>query len=56
MDKFTILALPNYRNFVSESKQFVRSGMGTMDSIMALKDHSSLKFVYGSHFLGQSEV
>lgn len=54
MGKFTTLALPKYRNFVYESKQFVRSGMSTMDSIMALKDHSSFKFVYGSNFLGQS--
>ena len=28
--------------------------MGTMDSIMALKDHSTFKFVHGSWFPGQS--
>ena len=55
MDKFSTLASPNCRNFVSGSKRFVRSGMGTMDSIMALKDHSAFKFVHGSRFPGQSK-
>jgi hypothetical protein len=55
MDKFSTLASPNCRNFVSGSKHFLRSGMGTMDSIMALKDHYAFKFVHGSRFPGQSE-
>src|ERR1700737_852172 len=54
IDKFNTLASPNCRNFVSGSKRFVHSGMGTMDSIMALKDHSAFKFVHGSRFPGQS--
>ena len=53
MDKFSTLASPNYRNFVSGSKRFVCSGMGRMDSIMALKDHSDFKYVHGSRFPGQ---
>jgi hypothetical protein len=55
MDKYSILASPNCRNFVSGSKRFVCSGMGTMDSIMALKDHSGFKYVHGSRFPGQSK-
>ena len=55
MDKFSLLASPNCCNFVSGSKRFVRSGMETMDSIMALKDHYTFKFVYGSWFPGQSK-
>ena len=55
MDKFSTLASPNYRNFVSGSKRFVHSGMGTMDSIMALKDHSGFKYVHDSRFPEQSK-
>jgi hypothetical protein len=55
MDKFSTLASPNCRNYVSGSKRFVRSMMDTMDSIMALKDHSSFKYVHGRRFLGQSK-
>jgi hypothetical protein len=55
MDKFNTLASPNCRNFVYGSKRFLRSEMGTMDSIMALKDHSAFKFVHGSRFPGQSK-
>ena len=54
MDKFNTLASPNCGNFVSNSKRFVHSGMGTMDSIMAFKDHSRFKYVHDSRFLGQS--
>ena len=52
MDKFSTLASPHCRNFISRSKRFLRSGMGT---IMALKDHSTFKFVHSSRFLGQSK-
>ena len=31
-------------------KRFVRSGIGTMDEIMTLKDHSAIKFIHGSRF------
>ena len=55
MDKFSTLASPNCRNFVSGSKRFVRSGMSTMDSIMALKDQSSFKYVHANRFPGQSK-
>ena len=55
MDKFNTLASPNYRNFVSGSKHFLRSRMRNMDSIMALKDHFAFKFVHGSRFLMQSK-
>lgn len=55
MDKFNILAFLNYRDFTSRSKRFFRSGMKTMDSIMALKDHYAFKFVHGGRFLGQSK-
>ena len=52
LDKFSVLVTPNCRNFESGSRRFIRSGMGTMDSIMALKDHSC--YVHGSRFPGQS--
>ena len=55
MDKFNTLASPNCRNFVFGSKHFLRSGIGTIDSIMALKDHSAFKFVHGSRFPRQSK-
>ena len=55
MDKFSTLASPNCCNFVSGSKRFVRSGMDTIDSIMALKDHLGFKYVHGSRFWGQSK-
>ena len=54
MDKFNTLASPNCHIFVSSSKHFVCSGMDTMNSIMALKDHSGFKYVHGSRFPGQS--
>ena len=41
MDEFSTLASPNCHNFVNKSKRFIRSGMGTIDSIMALKDEGS---------------
>ena len=55
MDKFSTLASPNCRNFVSGSKYFLRCRMRNMDSIMALKDHFAFKFVHGSRFPGQSK-
>jgi hypothetical protein len=55
MDKFSTLVSPNCCNFVSRSKRFLRSGMGTMDGIMALKNHSAFKFVHSSWFPGQSK-
>ena len=55
MDKFSTLASPNCRNFVSGSKGFVRSGMDIMESIMVLKDYSGFKYVHGSRFPGQSK-
>jgi hypothetical protein len=39
----------------SASKRFVHSEMETMDSIMALNDHSTFKFVHGNWFPGQSK-
>lgn len=56
MDKFTILTLPNCHNFVYGAKRFMGSGMSTMDSIMALKDHSSSSFVHGSRSLGNPKT
>ena len=55
MDKFSTLASPNCCNFILGSKRFVRSRMGTMDSIMAFKDHSGFKYIRGSRFLRQSK-
>lgn len=52
MDKYSKLASPSCRNFVSDSKRFVCSEMGTMDSIMALKDHSGFKYVHDNRFPG----
>jgi hypothetical protein len=48
MDKLNTLASPNCCDFVSGSKRFLPSRMGTMDNIMALKNHSAFKFVNGS--------
>ena len=45
MDKFNTLASPNCLNFVFGLKFFLCSAMGIIDSIMALKDHSTFKFV-----------
>ena len=55
MDKFSTIASPNYHNFVFGSKHFDRSGMGMMNGIMALKDHSGFKYVHDSRFPGQSK-
>ena len=55
MDKFSTLASPNCRNFVAGSKHFIRSGMGSLESIMALKNHSRFKYVHYSQFPGQSK-
>jgi hypothetical protein len=55
INKFSTLASLYCRNFVSGSRRFVRSGMSTMDSMMALKDHSGFKYVHGSRYLGQSK-
>ena len=55
MNKFSIFASSNRRNFVSDSKRVVRSGMGTMASIMTLKNHPGFQYVHGSKFPGQSK-
>ena len=55
MDIFSTIASPICRNFVSGSKSFVRSEMGTMDIIMVFKDHSDFKYIHGSRFLRQSK-
>jgi hypothetical protein len=55
IDKVSTLASPNCRNFVSGSKCFLRSGMRTMNNIMALKNHYVFKFVYCSRFLRQAK-
>lgn len=39
LDKFSTLVSPNCKNFMVRSKRLIRSGMSSMDSIMALKDH-----------------
>ena len=51
MDKFSTIVSSNCRNFVFESKHFLRSGMETMSSIMALKAtlFLSLTMVVSSH-------
>lgn len=56
MDKCSTLASPNCHNFISGSKRFVRHGMGTMDSIMALKNHLGFKYVYGCRFPGNPKT
>ena len=55
MDKFTIIASPNCRNFISGSKCLVVNEMGTLDNIMALKDHLGFKYIHNSRFTGQSK-
>jgi hypothetical protein len=55
MDKFSTLASPNCRNFVAGFKHFIRSGMGSLDSIMALKNHYEFQYVYDSRFPRQSK-
>ena len=55
MDKFSTLASPNYKNFVAGFKRFIRSGMGSLSSIMALKNHFGFKYVHDNRFPGQSK-
>lgn len=55
MNKCSTLASPNRHYFILGSKRFVRNGMATMYSIMALKNHSVFKYVYGCRFPGQSK-
>ena len=55
VDKFSTLASPNYINFLADSKYFIRSRMGSMDSKMALKDRSRFKYVHDSMFPRQSK-
>lgn len=38
-DKFSTLASHDCWIFVVDSKHFIRSGMGSLESIMAIKDH-----------------
>ena len=46
MDIFSIFACQICRDFVFGSKHFFRNRMGTIDSIMALKDHLGFKYVH----------
>ena len=55
MNRFGVLPSLNCVDFVSSSRRFVQNRMGTMDSIMVLKDHSSLKYVHDSRFLRHSK-
>lgn len=55
LDKCSTLDFPNCHDFLAGSKRFVRSGMDIMNSIMALKDHYSFKYICVSRFLGQSK-
>jgi hypothetical protein len=55
MDKFSTLASPNYINFLADSKHFICSRMGSLDSKMALKDRSRFKYVHDSMFPRQSK-
>ena len=48
MDKFSIFASLDCHNFVLGSKDFVCSGIDTMDSIMALKDHWNMSVMVDS--------
>jgi hypothetical protein len=50
MEKITTLESLNCFNFVSRSKRLVHIGIGTMDGITTLKDHSAFKFIHGSRF------
>ena len=55
IDKFSNLSSPNIQNFVSGCKRFVCGGMGPINSIMALKDYSNLKYIHENKFPGQSK-
>lgn len=55
MDKFGLFSSSNCYNFILGPRQFVRSGMGTMVSIMELSDHSTFKFVHGNMFCWHSK-
>ena len=54
MDKFSTLVSLDYRNSVAGSKSFIRSWMGSLDSIMALKNHYGIKYVHDRRFPRQS--
>lgn len=53
MRKFNLLASMNCRNIVLGSNRYVHSGMRTIDTIMALKDHFAFRFVQDNRFPGQ---
>ena len=55
IDKISIFASSNCRDFVSCSNHFVCCELGMMDCIMALKDHSGFKYVHDSRFPEQSK-
>src|ERR1700737_4501330 len=55
IDKFSTLASLNCTNFVAGSKRFIHSGMGSLDSTMALINHSGFKYVHDSWFPRPSE-
>ena len=51
MENFTTLVSLHCRNFCVKIKVFyVHSGIGTMERIMTLKDHSAFKFMHSSRF------
>jgi hypothetical protein len=54
IDKFSILVSFNYRNFVAGYKHFIHSGMPSLDTMMALKNHYGFKYVHDSRFPRQS--
>lgn len=50
MNKISTLVSLNCRNFVAWSKRCICNRMGTMNSIMVLKDHFGFKFIHNSRF------
>ena len=54
MDKFVTLSSANARNMITGAKKYIKSGMGPIDSIMALKEHNQFKFIHDSRFPGQA--
>lgn len=55
LDKISTLVSLNCRNFVAWSKRFICNRMGTMNSIMVLKDHFGFKFIHNSRFPRQTK-
>lgn len=52
INRFVTLSKPNACNMITGAKKYIKSGMGLIDSIIALKDYNHFKFIHDNRFLG----